>query len=468
MTAWGHMFSELSGTDDRSTIDDELIPMASAQEHLWAFIRALNPAEPGATFMTVPIAVRIRDSLSIDGIRGALRSVFDRHEILRATMTDLGPTPRLRISPESTPIVDIVDLSDNPPNEARRLAGDLAAREDDRAFDLVNGPLVRIQLLRLGATDHALLVTAHHLVMDAASIDIFLRDLWSFYDASMGCTTAELASLRERYRDFAVRGRSSDPGRSAYWRSVLSSDRMPALFPSDRPRAELDRSVYEIHQFEIPVATARAVKVYAEQHDATPFIVCLAAFTRFVCRKTGVTELVIGSAVSNRMGIGLRDVVGQFPELMIAATAVNLGETFEESTYKTRANILAAYSHAVSYHELVAQVSDLPWGDFGPPNQLFQAWFQFTGKVQFPGSAHLQVEPFAGQRGTAIPTRSYSLGASNPYSQAWQSENPTFELDDDCRGGVVQYNSSLFDESSVLNLAAEFIDCLAICIAADS
>ena len=50
-------------------------------------------------------------------------------------------------------------------------------------FDLSKGPLLRATILKLGTSEHVLLLTMHHIVSDAWSSGIFFRELGELYTA---------------------------------------------------------------------------------------------------------------------------------------------------------------------------------------------------------------------------------------------------------------------------------------------
>ena len=66
------------------------------------------------------------------------------------------------------------------------------------------GPLVRTRLLRLGETEHVLLLTLHHIVSDAWSIGIMVREVSALYEAFAHGRRSTLIELPIQYADFAV------------------------------------------------------------------------------------------------------------------------------------------------------------------------------------------------------------------------------------------------------------------------
>ena len=56
-------------------------------------------------------------------------------------------------------------------------------REGARPFDLAQGPLVRVHLIRVSEADYALLVNVHHIVTDGWSMPIVMREMDELYKA---------------------------------------------------------------------------------------------------------------------------------------------------------------------------------------------------------------------------------------------------------------------------------------------
>src|SRR5205823_2039629 len=90
--------------------------------------------------------------------------------------------------------------------EALRRSGE----ESWRPFDLARGPLLRLRLYRLGAEEHLLAVTTHHIVSDGWSVGVMVREVGALYEAfASGC----------------ARGRS--PGRSPAGSARWGGARVP-------------------------------------------------------------------------------------------------------------------------------------------------------------------------------------------------------------------------------------------------
>jgi NRPS condensation-like uncharacterized protein len=86
------------------------------------------------------------------------------------------------IAPALTVPLPVIDLRRLSAPEREAEAQRLITREVHHPFDLARGPLMRTTVLRLGDTEHVLLVTMHHIVSDGWSLDVFFREFATLYN----------------------------------------------------------------------------------------------------------------------------------------------------------------------------------------------------------------------------------------------------------------------------------------------
>ena len=125
-------------------------PLSFAQQRLWF----LNQLEPQSAVYNCPAAMRLTGELHIDALTRSVDQMVQRHESLRTVfpVRDGNPVQEIRETYSiETAFSDVTEL----PEAAREAAGEtLAQQEAFRPFDLSNGPLLRIRLVRLGERDH--------------------------------------------------------------------------------------------------------------------------------------------------------------------------------------------------------------------------------------------------------------------------------------------------------------------------
>ncbi|HEU4557670.1 MAG TPA: amino acid adenylation domain-containing protein, partial [Longimicrobium sp.] len=213
------------------------LPLSFAQERLW-FIDRL---EPGSATYNISAALRLMGALDKAALERSFSEIVRRHEALRTTFTEVDGSPVQVIAPFdgfSLPVEDLSDLSEADRESAvRRRAGE----EARRAFDLATGPLFRTALLRLGADDHVLLLSMHHIVSDGWSMGVLYRELSALYEACRDRRESPLPELPVQYADYAVWQREQLAGEMldrqlSYWRERLAGAPELLELPTDRPR----------------------------------------------------------------------------------------------------------------------------------------------------------------------------------------------------------------------------------------
>src|SRR2546430_4269926 len=88
--------------------------------------------------------------------------------------------------------------------EQEQEVGRLASEAAIEPFDLGQGPLLRVKLVRLGAEEHVLLVTMHHIVSDGWSVGLLINEVGSLYRANLAGERSPLVELPIQYGDYAV------------------------------------------------------------------------------------------------------------------------------------------------------------------------------------------------------------------------------------------------------------------------
>src|SRR5262249_51743453 len=157
---------------------DTDLPLSFAQQRLWFF----DQLEPGNLFYNLPNAIRLSGTLDVAALRKALEEITRRHEGLRTTFATRDGQPVQVIAPTAALQLPVTDISGLPESEREAGARELATQETREPFDLAKGPLVRVSLVRLGAEEHVLLLTMHHIISDGWSMcGIFFRVLSLLY-----------------------------------------------------------------------------------------------------------------------------------------------------------------------------------------------------------------------------------------------------------------------------------------------
>ncbi|WP_158841380.1 non-ribosomal peptide synthetase [Saccharothrix deserti] len=194
-------------------------------------------AHDGVDRRAFVIPVELDVAVSPDVVRDALDALLRHHDALRTRFVDGADGVRQEFpATVADPPLVVVDLSGDPDRDAtrRRLMADTAA-----GIDLEIGRLVRALLTVEGdGRDSRLFLVVHHLVCDAVSLRILVRDLASACAARHVGEPVVFPPKSTSFLDWARRvdRLAQAPGttaESAYWKSVV--DAPAARVPRDHP-----------------------------------------------------------------------------------------------------------------------------------------------------------------------------------------------------------------------------------------
>jgi amino acid adenylation domain-containing protein len=322
------------------------LPLSFAQERLWF----LDRLQPGGTAYSVPLALSARGHLDLPVLAAALGEVVRRHEALRTIFAERDGAPAQVVLPPGGWILPVVNLAGLPAplreSEARRLA----AAEAGRPFDLGRGPLLRTDLLRLGAEEHLLLVSMHHVVSDGWSMGILVRELKVLSEALREGRPSPLPELPVQYADFAVWQRSWLAGevlerQLAWWKERLRGAPAALDLATDRPRPAVQSPRGAEHRFSLGPDLSRRVAEISRREGVTPFMTLAAGLFALLARLTGQQDLVAGSPIANRNRREIEDLIGFFVNTLALRANTGRAPAFRDLLRQVREVSLGAYAH---------------------------------------------------------------------------------------------------------------------------
>ncbi len=154
-------------------------PLSFAQQRLWF----LEQLASGSAAYNLFYALHLEGRLDVAALQQSVQDVLRRHDILRTTFSSRDGQPVQAIAPALTLPLPLVDLRVLPEAEREAEARRLAAETEQHAFDLAQGPLLHVTLLRLGEAEYVLLLAMHHIITDGWSMELFFRELSALYSA---------------------------------------------------------------------------------------------------------------------------------------------------------------------------------------------------------------------------------------------------------------------------------------------
>ncbi|WP_339548449.1 amino acid adenylation domain-containing protein, partial [Pseudomonas sp. RA_35y_Pfl2_P32] len=418
-------------------------PLSFAQQRMW-FLWQLDPASDA---YNMPVALELVGALDRLALERAFSGLLERHEALRTCFPSEAGEVYQQVLPASGFALSFSDLRAAADPQAEAAA--LRTHQAHAAFDLVQGPLLRGQLLRLGEQQHHVLLTLHHMVGDGWSMDILVRELGQLYAAECAAADSALAALPIQYIDYALWQRDWLAGGEGkrqldYWQAQLEGAPRILELPADHPRPAQQSNRGASVSVSLPGTLAANLVRQAQAHHVTPFMLLLAAFNVLLQRLSRQDDLCVGVPVANRLRGECEGLIGLFVNTQVLRTRIDSAQPFSALVRQVRDSVLAAQAHQdLPFEQLVEALQ--PQRSLSH-NPLFQVLFSLQRhdvalRDQLPG---LQLSSLPSERRTA----QVDLGLF---------VDQRGEQQFDC---TFNYASDLFERASIERLAGHFLQLL--------
>lgn len=351
--------------------DVQIFPTSFAQQHIWT----LEQLEANKAINNSFIAVHLKLPMILDALERSLNVVVLRHGVLRTTFQMIEEQLVQVIAPTLTIPLSVVDLRNFSEVERKNAIHRLTTEEALKPFDLTYGPLVRTNLLQLSTEEYILLVTMHHIICDVLSLNVFLQELATVYEAVLVGQSSPLPELPIQYTDFALwqheaLQESIFTEHLDYWKLQLADSPAGLDLPTDRPRLPVPTSQISIYCITLPKALTDALKELSCQEEVTLYMTLVAAFQTFLYRYTGQDDLVIGTVTAGRMQAETKALIGVFENTLVLRTDLSGDPTFRQMLDRVRGVMLKTQEHEdLPFEYLVKELRPKrQWGQ----NPLFQ------------------------------------------------------------------------------------------------
>jgi hypothetical protein len=413
-------------------------------------------ADPGNPVHHIPIALRLRGPLDVDALRAAFVTMVRRHGALRTTFDEVDGEPVQRIADEPDVPFRVLDLAEGDEPERLHAAARLAHEDGQRGFDLRRGPLLRVQILRLGPDDHVLAWVTHHLVSDGWSTGRQLAELLTLHGALREGRPADLPALPASYADFArsQQARVASPAMDAeraYWRERLAGAPRLLDLPTDRPRSPHPGFALGTSPLRLPAPLARAASGLARRAGTTVYTVLLTAFALVAAEESGQDDILVTSPIAGRTRSAWEPLVGFFVNRVVLRIDCSGRPGFLELLARARRRAAEAYAHQDLPFDLL--LDEL--GEDAPGLQLQVALNNYPVGDADPGGLSLAPVPDVTGRGFLPMLELYS-----PERSRFDLALTLGQLPDGIAGGL-EYNARLFDPGRVAAFGDRLLEILA-------
>ncbi|WP_432828475.1 amino acid adenylation domain-containing protein [Dactylosporangium sp. CA-092794] len=422
----------------------ERVPLSFAQRRLWV----LGQWAVANRAYNIPIVLRLDQAPDEAALRAALADVSDRHESLRTIFPAVDGEPYQLILPAARPELTVETTT-------RAGLADAVERAIGYVFDLATDLPVRAWLLRTDDGGSTLVLLLHHIAGDGASLGPLLRDLSRAYAARTAGRPPAWPPLPVQYADYTLwqrdlLGDAADPAspmaaQLAFWKGALAGAPEVIDLPTDRPRPAEPSHNGALVPFTLDERVHAGLAQLARETGATLFMVLQAGLAVLLSRSGAGTDVPIGTVVAGRSDEALDDLVGFFVNTLVLRTDTAGNPTFAELVARVRDVDLAAYAHQdLPFERLVEELNPARSTAYHPLVQVMLVWQQTVG-------ADLADAGLAG-REVPLDTGVAKFDLSLAVREHRDADGAPGGI-----GGLLEYATDVFDQSTVAALADRLV-----------
>ncbi|MBX7550316.1 amino acid adenylation domain-containing protein [Streptomyces sp. tea 10] len=309
----------------------------------------LQPVGPNHAHHAVITAYRVRGELDTVALRRSLDDLVRRHDILRTRYVQRGSATLQFADGRPEWPLDTADLRAHEGEARQERLRELLTEETRRPFRIEDGNLVRALLVRLADREHALVLVAHHILVDHWGFLVVFDELSTLYAAHAAGRRPQLPDVMVQHLDYAaweqgLLASGALDEHVGHWRREL--DGAARRLDFEAPEHQLDDFIEGFsHSVVVGAEVMTAVKEAARREGVTLFMMLMSAFHVLLHSYSGATDIAVSHPLAGRERPETRAMVGPFINIILNRSRMADDPTFRELVQRVLQGELDAYSH---------------------------------------------------------------------------------------------------------------------------
>ncbi|MCB8817201.1 non-ribosomal peptide synthetase [Desulfosporosinus shakirovi] len=284
-----------------------LYPLTFPQQSIWdieTFYRNTSHAN-------LAVGVIIQEDINMDVLEKAVNLIIQRHEAIRLRFIMIEGEPRQFISEFREYQIERLDFSHSNGLKEFEYWKDHQTR---LPFKLLDIDLFYIAYVRLSNSKVALYFKFHHLISDAWSLTMIIKEVLNVYSDLINYKTLKIepkpSYLSYILEDISYSDSPKYMERKAFWQKLFETIPEPTLLNVKNRGKRNSRAKRKTMILSRDLCDD--VKAFSIKHNVSGFIFFFAIFSLCISKVTSKRDLVIGTPVLNRANYQQRNTAGMF------------------------------------------------------------------------------------------------------------------------------------------------------------
>ena len=346
-------------------------------------------------------AFLLKGRLELADLKAVFQTLVDRHESLRTVFITVGAEPRQKILSTMNITLEEKDFTGSAQPETDAYKAYLA--ETVRSFDLKQGPLLRVQLLRLPDIDslprQVMIINLHHIISDGWSIQVMIREMSAIYQSLSRGQHPASSPLTIQYKDYAHWQHQQMKGPAMlnhrqYWINQLTPPPPDMNLHLDFPRPNIQSHQGGRLRFNLAPELVRELARLEQANQLTQFMVFATGVTILLYCHSRCRDVCVGTPVAGRIHPDLETQIGFYLNILVLRTKLDPDHFLSQILTDMGKTVAEALDHQAYPFDLL--VEDLKLKRDPARHPLFDVMIilqnNTPAKLNWEG---IQVSPFA-------------------------------------------------------------------------
>ncbi|PIP80478.1 MAG: hypothetical protein COW84_04995 [Gammaproteobacteria bacterium CG22_combo_CG10-13_8_21_14_all_40_8] len=318
---------------ESNLIENNLYPLTKQQQGLWIEWKL----HPENTSYNTCVKVRLSGVVDKDRLGQALHDIVEYFDSLKIYFVEKQGVPYQCLKDEAVYFLDYKDISNNNEEESpeqRQQGLDFLSLKLNTPVDLKVFPIVRAALIKTANKTHYLIGMVPHMISDGRSAVLFLESLSVAYNHGYQGLKDAYDATKKNWRDYFNDERSKiSPEAHAlsqdHWKNRLANANHYFDYSYGRKKKNVDVKQGHRVYFDISAELAKALKEHTSKNRTTLFNVMVSAFSIFIYRYYGLTDILVGYPVNIRPP-GYKHLFGFFVNIVPVRVDLSGNPSYQE------------------------------------------------------------------------------------------------------------------------------------------
>ena len=307
--------------------------------------------DPDSSIWDINTCKRLNGKIDVGLMRRAVEELIKTHQVLRTRISRDDDGPKQSFDQDTSDAFRHVDISHEAKRDAERALSSWISEICQKPISkwTYDDLLFEIVLLTLGPEEHVLLLRIHHIISDAASMDLLWHDLTLSYNNLARGLSGSLPPQGLKYSDYAIWQRQNFAAEQTceqeeYWLSQFH-DEAPALdFPMDSAPSPTLSFKGGLTIVDIPPELIDKFYLLSCEKRVLLLSSLFAAYVVLLQKFCQQEEITVGVLFSGRHYCPeLNDIAGFFVNMTAVRVDVCPQYTFEQLVMEVHEQLEAAY-----------------------------------------------------------------------------------------------------------------------------